>query len=334
MNAHSASFVPPDPSVLRGAVRLAVRAPSIHNTQPWRWRIGAARVDLYADRSRELEVIDPGGRALRVSCGAALLQARLALEAAGYPPVVTRMPDPADRDHLARLELTRSLPPTADVHRLVDAAEQRRTDRRPFADRDIDVATAEALRAAAESAGAMLRHLSRPDERLDLIVAVGRADELEAADPAYEAEIRLWTGRADSAFEGVPASAVPHLPSRQSDVNLRDFEVGARGTLEAADPTHVEHAAMFVLATVTDSDTDQVRAGEALAHVLLTATSLGLAVSPATQPIELPETRALLARAIGGFGTPQVVLRVGWPGADDPLPPTPRRPLDEVIETA
>jgi nitroreductase len=334
MTAHSASFVPPDPSVLRGAVRLAVLAPSIHNSQPWRWRIGATRLDLFADRTRELEVIDPGGRGLRVSCGAALLQARLALEAAGYPPAVTRMPDPTDRDHLARLELTRTLPPTADVHRLVDAAGRRRTDRRPFADQDIDVETAEALRAAAESAGAMLRHLSRVDERLDLIVAVGRADELEAADPAYVAEMRSWTGRADTAFEGVPASAVPHLPSRQSDVQLRNFEVGATGTLEAPDPTHVEHAAMFVLATVSDSDTDQLRAGEALGHVLLTATSLGLAVSPATQPIELPETRALLARTIGGFGTPQVVLRIGWPGAGAPPPPTPRRPLDDVIDVA
>ena len=328
----ASTFTSPDPSVWRAAVELAVRAPSVHNTQPWRWRIGDERLELYADRSRQLEVIDPSGRALLVSCGSALVQARIALQAAGNTVTVTRGPDNADPDHLASIEVTGRAEATPETRRLADAAARRRTDRRPFADRPLDIDAAEALREAAAAEAAMLQEVRRPGDRTELIVAVGRADELEAADPAYLREMREWTGRSAGSTEGVPASAVPHVEGRRSDVEIRDFEVNAPGTLDVPDPGHVERAAMFILATEGDGAVDQLRAGEALGRVLLTATMQGLSASPYTQPMEAPGTAALLHRVLGGFGSPQIVLRVGWPGPGDEPPLTPRRPLDDVID--
>jgi nitroreductase len=328
----ASTFTSPDPSVWRAAVELAVRAPSVHNTQPWRWRIRTGRLELHADRSRQLEVIDPSGRALLVSCGSALVQARIALEVTGYTVTVTRGPDHADPDHLATIEATGQAEVSPETRRLADAAVRRRTDRRPFADRPLDVDAAETLREAAAAEAAMLQEIRRPDDRTELIVAVGRADELEATDAAYLAEMREWTGRSADATEGVPASAVPHMEGRRSDVEIRDFEVNAPGTLDVPHHGNVERAAMFLLATEGDGAVDQLRAGEALGRVLLTATELGLSVSPYTQPMEVPGTAALLHRVLGGFGSPQIVLRVGWPGPGDEPPLTPRRPLDDVID--
>lgn len=322
----------PDPMTLQDVVQLAIRAPSIHNSQPWRWRIGAARLDLYADEERRLPVVDPGGRALRVSCGAALYLARLGLRAAGWEADVARMPEPDDHAHLATLRVTGRGGVSAETQRLVDAAWRRRTDRRPFAEKAVDPETVDRLRVAAAAEGAMLRIVHSRDDRTELAVAVGRADEIESADPAYVAEMRRWTGRERSALEGVPAAAVPHLPGRQSEPTIRDFEVAAGGTLRAPDPGRVERATMLILATDEDTDTDQVRAGEALAHLLLVATELGLAVSPYTQPLEVAGPRMLLESLLGGIGHAQIVLRVGWPGPGGEPPLTARRPVEAVIE--
>lgn len=313
----------------QNAVRLAIRAPSIHNTQPWIWRANPSRIDLFADRSRQLEFVDPGGRALRVSCGAALFLLRAALLTAGWAESTTRTPNPYDADHLATVMITGHRPVEPEWVDIVAAARRRRTDRRPFLDEPIGADIIADLCAQAVLEGASLRGITRPEDRLVVAVAVGRADDYEAADPRYRAEMSRWT--AGSGRDGVPASAVPRGSDRRTDVPLRDFEVGQVGTLPIPRPRPVEHDALFVLATGRDGAVDQIRAGEALCRVLLAVTRHGLAASPYTQPIEIPAPRLLLSRVLGGYGEPQIVLRVGRPGPGVEPPLTPRRPTAEVF---
>jgi hypothetical protein len=65
-------------------VAAATRAPSIHNTQPWRFVAGPDRLDVYLDTERALPVLDPTGRQQIISCGSAVEFAVVALTAAGY----------------------------------------------------------------------------------------------------------------------------------------------------------------------------------------------------------------------------------------------------------
>ncbi|GAA3223599.1 hypothetical protein GCM10017691_10710 [Pseudonocardia petroleophila] len=80
--------------LLAAAVERALWAPSVHNTQPWRWRFTASGIELHADPARHLTATDPDGRDLVLSCGAALHHLRVALAAAHLSAHVHRSPHP------------------------------------------------------------------------------------------------------------------------------------------------------------------------------------------------------------------------------------------------
>src|SRR4051812_46211033 len=88
---------------LKAAAEAALRAPSILNTQPWRWRVTGDALELSADPDRQLPVIDPDHRLSTISCGTALHHARVALRAEGYAAEVDRLLGPARPNLLARI---------------------------------------------------------------------------------------------------------------------------------------------------------------------------------------------------------------------------------------
>jgi len=91
----------PNRDTIRTALALAARAPSVHNSQPWCWRVGENSVHLYADPSLHLRQIDPDGRDMILSLGAALHHTVVGLAAVGWQARVHRLPNPADPDHIA-----------------------------------------------------------------------------------------------------------------------------------------------------------------------------------------------------------------------------------------
>jgi len=92
-----------DPGRLGTALTAACRAPSLHNSQPWRFRVGPDVIELWADPERVLPAADPEGREQRMACGAALLTLRLALRGFGVRPTVTVLPDRARPDLIAEV---------------------------------------------------------------------------------------------------------------------------------------------------------------------------------------------------------------------------------------
>ncbi|MGY1704828.1 Acg family FMN-binding oxidoreductase [Geodermatophilus sp. SYSU D00697] len=319
-----------DRTTARTVVALANRAPSVHNSQPWRWRIAPTSIHLFADPTRALPATDPDGRDLRISCGAALHHLRVALLASGLSTRVHRMPDPAHPGHLAAVE-TAPAQPTADDLALARAIESRRSDRRVFSTWPVPAQFLADLVRAADAEGAALHVLDRETERWSVRRLVERAAVEQALTPGLDGETAGWTGRSRFSREGVPAQNVPEVPG--GTVPVRHFAGGEQRQNELG-AEESDGTVLAVLATSTDEPVDQLRAGEALSAVLLTATRYGLATDPISQPLEVPATRAELRRVCqDGEGEPQLLLRLGWaPMSAVPVPLTGRRPVDDTID--
>jgi nitroreductase len=317
------------------AVESALRAPSVHNTQPWLWRIGDDRVQLYADWNRHLVATDPDRRDLVLSCGAALHHLLVALAAQGLEAQVERLPDPDDSGHLATITVRAGAGQAADAA-LFPAIERRRTDRRRMSHRPV---SGEHLRLLAEQAhrvGAVLLPANGEAMRGRLTAALVEAAHLQEPSAGYTVELEMWTRRYAGARDGVPVGNVAPAPVGSVGASpLRWFPPG-RLTQPPQPPGHGpadDAAELLVVATPGDDVLDRLRAGEATSTALLAATRLGLATTPLSQGVEVDATRQAIRRDVLHVPEqPQLVLRIGWPatGASE-LPLTPRRGLRSVL---
>lgn len=319
-----------DPEHLRDIVRQATAAPSIHNTQPWRFRLGADRLDLFADRSRAVQVVDSTGRQLILSCGAALEHAVLAARAAGAEVEVTMVPDPADPDHLARLDIVGQHAPTAEEQALVAAMPGRHTHRGAFAATPVPPDLVSALSRGALDLGIRLHALTGREDVVVASVLLARADEIETSDPAYREELQRWRRASADAEDGVPDSAVPAVGPRTS-LAMRDFGGGPADMQGSSEDAPVERPLVVVLSTERDGLDAWLVSGRAMAWVLLRAAAEGVQASPLGQVLDVPATRAMLGRELRLLGHPQMVLRMGYP-AEGGGAAASRRGVESVIE--
>lgn len=316
-----------DQRSVRSALELATRAPSIHNSQPWRWLLGPRSIHLYADLRRWLPVTDADGRDLAVSCGAALHHLTVALAATGLRSTVRRLPNPADGDHFAAVELRPGPVASADLG-AANAIMRRRTDRRRYLDWEVPDAFVTELTDRATEHGAVLRPVAAASARDRTIAAMRAAAEEQEGLPGYHTETAVWSG-GKSGDDGVPAANLLRDAVGSGDGTARRFTDGV--IAQPADGS--DGALLMVLGTASDDTLSQLRAGEALSAVLLHATTLGLATCPLSQPLEVASTRAVLREdVLGGTLDPQLVLRVGWAPTGPALPLTPRRAIDDSIE--
>ncbi|MEO3756900.1 NAD(P)H nitroreductase [Mycobacterium sp. B14F4] len=316
----------PDAETMRSALMLTVRAPSVHNSQPWQWRLGDRSLHLYANRALQLPHTDPDARDLILSCGAALNHCQIAFAALGWQAKIHRFPNPDEPDHLAALELHRHPAGDADIA-LAAAIPRRRTDRRRYSQWQIAPGDIALIGSRAARMGVTMR---RVDDLPGLQKIVAEAAWQHAADHGYSAELAAWSGRYGAAA-GVPARNTPK-PDSRAPIPARWF-AGPALAQPPGSEAEIDNAVVVALGTTEDNELSRLRAGEATSMVLLTATALGLASCPITEPLELAQTRdGVREHVFEDRNYPQMLLRMGWaPVNADPLPATPRRALSEVL---
>lgn len=318
-------------------ITTANRAPSIHNTQPWLWQLHSEHLSLRADRDRQLAISDPDGHSLLISCGAALVLTELGLRALGWQIETARLPESCDPDLIAEFRLIGPGPVSPHDLELLAAAERRRSDRRPFAPDEVSPDVIEQLRAVATGNGVNADFPARQEQLVNLAVAVSSADGSESEDSEHLAEMNRWIRDSDVHADGVPTSAIPHVPvdhPRHTDVPLRDFETGAPGRL-SIEPDVDERPVIAVLLTDSDSALQHLRAGEAMMRLMLEAELRGLVTCPLSQAVDLVAFRSRIRTLMGWQGHPQMMLRLGHPAVDAlSVPRTPRRPVADVLDVA
>ena len=316
------------PDQVLGLLDAAGHAPSLHNSQPWRFRVEPDVIEIYADPERRLPIADPQGREQRLACGAALFNLRLALHGHGIRPLVTLRSDPADPDRLASVRYGGRKPPTPVQLDLLAAVPRRRTNRMRFSDQPVSSADVSALRRAAVDEGAWLHVIAEPDEREQMQALSTEAHAAQQADPQFRAEFERWTAVGPDRHDGIPALVNEPRPATHEHWVKRDFTGGRGRTTAETGLVFETEPTLAVLAAQTFGPTSDVSTGQALQRVLLTATANGLAVSLLSHTVEVEQTRKRLRSLVRGLHDPQAVLRIGhgWP-----VPATPRRPVLDTI---
>ena len=319
----------PQLEVVKEAVLLACRAPSVHNSQPWRWVSGGGGLHLYVDRTRWVHNTDHSGRESLISCGAVLDHLRVAMAAAGWQAHIKRFPNPDNIDHLASVEFS-PYELVADVDRnRAEAILQRRTDRLPFRCPTFWARFEPALRGSVDGTAAMLDVLS-DEVRSRLAEASQLTETLRRYDASYHAELQWWTSPFALSV-GIPPEALASTSEQWRVDVARDFP--ARSDTDRRADLSVDGSKILVLSTAGDTRAEVFSCGEALSTVLLECTMAGMATCTLTHLIELDESRDIVRRLIRERGEPQVLIRVGIAPPIEDLPAaTPRRPLDDVLE--
>ena len=301
--------------VARYVVARAIWAPSVHNTQPWRFTAAGQQFSLHADTGRRLTVADPDGREMMISCGAALFSARLALRSLGYVPQTCVLPDPAQPELVARV----SWPERADAdefeRRMAGHLLTRRTHRGAFDPEPLPSGLLATLRAAAAREGAALRIVANDVRRIALAAAVENAENELRHNGERLRELARWTPAPGSACrDGVPATAYPARAERtEPHFPGRDFARGHGWGVPPLSTAGSRRAAGVagLLTTTADRPADWVNAGQALQRILLTASTAGAAVALHSQPLELPWLREFIRTQLSDDAYPHLVLRFG-----------------------
>lgn len=317
------------PDIIRDAVRLACRAPSLYNIQPWKWVLtSGGQLLLFLDEDRVTDS-DRFGREALIGCGAVLDHLRVAMAAAGWQAQVDRFPDPEDPNRLASIEFTPAEQVSdADRHR-AEAILRRRSDRLPLNAPQAWERIEPALRHAV-SADAVHLDVLPEEARPELANASQLAESLRLYNSAYHNEIAWWTAPF-VAEEGISYSSL--VSAAEGDrVNVgRVFPVVRHAERRVEIPE--DRATILVLSTDTDGRAEALATGEALSAILLECTMAGLATCPLTHVTEVQVSREMVRSWLSHGGVPQILVRVGTaPAGEDVPPPTPRRPLDEVLQ--
>jgi hypothetical protein len=346
---------------LKFFLRYATLAPSIHNSQPWAFRIqNNNTIELYGDRKRALPVVDPIGRELTISCGTALGYLQITISHFGYKYKTELLSaydmEKSDKQPLAKISIydesgsnnidVKSLQ-KEDNDRLFGAIPKRRTSRFRFEDRIIpDILQAgfyyivdkypqyQDQQKNQEQEPIWLHITEASKEKDALAELVAHGNHLLMSDKHFVNELIQWA-RPNNNFPSKKNSVshyalgITNFISRINPYSVKSFQISKKQD-EKVHELAATSPVLAILGSYSDRPLDWINTGIALSNILLLASSENVCCSFLNQPIQVPQMRLKLLNIIRKEkGFPQILLRMGYSRQD--IRPTPRRDVEETL---
>lgn len=313
----------------RFLIEAATWAPSVHNTQPWWFGTRGSRVTLHADPDRRLDVADPDGREMLISCGAALFTLRLAVRRLGHSPQLEMLSDPERPGLIADVTPGPAQACSQDEDRMYDQIRRRRTHRGGFRPEGLPAGLLQSLRTCAHTENVALRVVVDPRARIALGALTEVAEQLLCQNPDYRVEMARWAPRPGSGRrDGVHDDAYPREAERTDPhYAARDF-ARSHGWGLTDGERYGATGVVALLTTETDGRDAWLRAGQGLQHVLLRAAEDDISAAFHTQALEIPELREFARTRFCDGGHPQMIMRLGVAERETK---SIRRPPEEMI---
>lgn len=305
-----------------------VRAPSVHNIQPWRLELPDGEAELFERADLALPHHDPFDRDRSISCGAAAANLEIAARVLSLCPRLTLLPDGPDSDLVARLTVDGTeRPAEVELHRY-SAIARRRSYRRPFAGPRVSREDVAHLLADVGDENVRIRPLLGQVEIGALTDLLDYAGTVMKNDQGYQRELAIWTIRDEEtrthgvgvAGSTLPPSSLPWAGLVRAQTSLPDRSVLAQRLAEET---------VLLFATGEDSREAHVRTGLAMQRLWLGAVRRGFVAAVQTQPLHLPEARRRFGEQLSLQGHPQLLMRVGRPSGA--VPQSPHRRVSEVL---
>jgi len=289
-------------------VAVASRAPSVHNIQPWRFRLADPfTIEVEVAANWALPHADPTGRELVISCGAALHNLLLALRVRQLQGTVLATPDSQRPLLLASISVAPGAVATKSERNAYAAIFRRHTHRQGFDAPADDPHLIEALTREAWEEGGTVAWLETTASRRKLIDITRMAAERERGDVELSREAGSWSGYPTERRDGIPAWA--RAPKQRDSDDIDSLPARFVSPNRAALASSA--GALCVLLTPADTIADWLTAGRALQRLLLRAAQDWAFAAFATPALEHPDLRDAVAELLGTSAIPQMILELG-----------------------
>jgi hypothetical protein len=316
------------PALLRELVRYATLAPSSHNTQCWKFRIGDRSISVMPDLSRRCPAVDPDDHHLFVSLGCAtenLLQAALAHGLHGVTDI--------DASPVGGIRVALE-PTTAVATALFDAIPQRQSTRSEYDGKPLSPSELALLEKAGTGRGVRVVLLTERQAMEKVLDYVVQGNTAQMSDPAFVEELKSWirfsrndaVRARDGLYSG--SSGSPSVPSW-----LGSLLFGLFFTPKSENDKYAKHvrssSGIAVFASETASPAQWIEVGRCYERFALQSAALGIRNAMLNQPVEVPALRPQFAAFLGiGEHRPDLVVRFG---RGPTMPPSLRRPVEAVL---
>lgn len=288
-------------------VDAAVWAPSVYDTQPWWFGTHGATVTIHADAQRRLDVVDPRGREMFISCGAALYTLRLAVRNLGRVPDVRLRSDRRRPGLIADVGVGAEQPVTGEERQMYAHIRRRNTHRGGFRPGGLPIGLLQTLRTHAYREKVSLRIVADPRVRIALAALTESAEQVLRLDPAYVTEVARWAPVAEGTVEESCPRESAYLDPEFAGCDFARGQGWGQEAGEQRDATGV----VALLLTDGDERGDWLCAGQALQSILLCAAEHEVSAAFHSQALEVPELREFIRTRFCDGGYPQMIMRLG-----------------------